>query len=454
MPRPINPQLSFKEKVAYGLGDSASNFFFQFFGLFGVYYYTDIFNLSPAFVGTMILVVRMFDAVLDPAIGILADRTETRWGKFRPFILWGAIPYAVFGYLMFLNPALGPGGREIYACATYTLVWVAYSFINIPYSALLGVISPSSTERASVSSIRFTCAFAATALIGWGTVPMKNWLGHGNDATGMRTTMLIFSVVAAVLFLVSFAGTRERVKPPAQKSDLKRDLADLARNRSWVILVVLGLVLLIAIGLRNAMNIYYFKYLVGSETGVATFNLYGFLAFIAGTTMTPLLLKYADGRTWLTILYIAVGLVWCSFYLLDPKTQFGWVMGLNILANFIAGPQPALLWAMYADCADFGEWKFGRRTTGLVFSSAVFSQKAGGAIGGALIGWVLEALKFTANHVQTAGADRGMLVLFSLAPGVLSVATGLLVVFYPLTRKLMAEIEGDLAARKGAAAAI
>src|SRR5210317_2035602 len=205
--------LSFSEKLGYGLGDSASNFFFQVFNIFLLYYYTDVFGLAPAAVGTMFLVTKIVDAISDPVMGLIADRTHSRWGKFRPYLLWAAVPYGICGYAMFASPDLSDTGKLIYAYVTYTLMMLAYTAINVPYSALLGVISPSSVERTKVASYRFICAFAAAWLIGTFVTPLKNMLGGGDEALGFRLTMIIFAVLSVALFWISFATTRERVSP-------------------------------------------------------------------------------------------------------------------------------------------------------------------------------------------------------------------------------------------------
>jgi GPH family glycoside/pentoside/hexuronide:cation symporter len=316
----------------------------------------------------------------------------------------------------------------------------------------MGVISPSSEQRTSVSTIRFVCAFIAALLIGTYTLDIKNFLGHGNDAEGIRLTMLIFAVISAGLFLVTFAGTRERVQPRAEKSiRLGPELGNLCRNRAWVVLFLVGFTLLAANAVRNAIAVYYFKYNVGSEEGLHNFNLYGFGAFILGTLCTKAFLKLGERRSMLSLLYVVVGLLWCSFAFVDPR-RTTLVVGLNVLASFIAGPQPAILWAMYAECADYGEWRFGTRSTALVFSSAIFSQKAGLAIGSALVGWLLGHYGFVANQVQNVHTSRGITLMLSAVPGVLSVASGLLVLLYPLGNADVRTVEAELAARKAAAA--
>ena len=422
-------RLGFQEKLAYGLGDTASNFYFQFFNLFLVFYYTDIFGLAPRAVGTMMVALRVFDAVIDPAVGLLADRTSTRWGKFRPYLLWGAIPYGIAGYVMFLNPSLTQHGKLVYAYVTYGLMWVAYAAINIPYSALMGVMSPSSEQRTSLSTYRFVCAFAGAFLIARLVIPLKNLLGKGNEAEGIRYTMLIFSVASVVLFLFTFAKTRERVAPTAgQKGSLGVDILNMLRNRPWVALFFSGLFTLVNAAVRNGSLIYYFKYVVHDEAKFTLYATSGFLAFIAGAASTKL------SYPLMIVLSVVNALMIASFYLVDPRS-YGLLVVLNVLANFVVGPTPAILWSMYADTADYGEWKFGRRTTGLVFSALVFSQKVGLAVGNGALGWLLAYCGFVANMDQTPFSNLWIRLMF-----------------YPITDLRMKEIEADLALRKAATA--
>ncbi|HXQ82377.1 MAG TPA: MFS transporter [Opitutaceae bacterium] len=441
-------RLSFLEKLAYGLGDTASNFYFQFFNLFLVFYYTDIFGLAPVAVGTMMLALRIFDAVIDPAVGILADLTNTRWGKFRPYILWGAVPYGVAGYVMFLNPSLTQHGKLVYAYVTYGLMWVAYAAINIPYSALLGVMSPSSEQRTSLSTYRFVCAFAGGFLIARLVIPLKNLLGRGNEAEGIRYTMLIFSVLSVALFFFTFARTRERVAPLAeQRGAFGEDLLNMFRNGPWVALFFSGLFTLVNAAVRNGSIIYYFKYVVRDEARFTFYTTSGFLAFIAGAACAKLFLRLGDRRSLMIALSVLNAALIASFYLVDPHSH-GLLVALNVLANFLVGPTPAILWSMYADTADYGEWRFGRRTTGLVFSALVFSQKVGLAMGTGALGWLLAYYGFVANADQTAFSVLGIRLLFSVIPAALALLGTLAIFFYPITDLRMREIEADLARRK------
>jgi GPH family glycoside/pentoside/hexuronide:cation symporter len=447
---PASDRLSFREKFAYGLGDTASNFYFQAFNLFLAYYYTDIFGLKPGPVGTLMLVVPIAVAALNPVVGALADRTNTRWGKFRPWILWGAIPYGVLGWVMFANPNFGAAGKLVFAYATYTAVLVAYLAINTPYGALMGVISPSSEERTSVSSYRFACAFLGALLIGWLVPWLKDFLtpAGGSPADGFRNTMTIFAVVSVGMFVWTFANTRERVvTPPPAKGSLGLDLKDLTRNGPWLVLFFVAFLNLTNTGMRNGAGIYYFKYVVGNEQAIGTFNFVGFLCFILGALATKLFTKFFARRAlmiWLTVIN-ALGISAC--YFVNPQ-NLPLLYVCNIIASFAAGPTPAIVWSLYADTADYGEWKFGRRATGLIFSATVFVQKVGLALGAATIGWLLGALGFEANAAQTPGVVHGITLVFSLIPGLFALAAGLAIFLYPLDEPQVKQIERDLAARK------
>ena len=445
-------RLSFQEKLAYGLGDTASNFFYQFFNLFLVYYYTDIFGLAPIAVGTMMVVLRTFDAVVDPVVGVIADRTNSRWGKFRPYLLWGAIPYGVIGYVMFLNPNLTQHGRLVYAYVTYGAFWIAYAALNIPYSALMGVMSPSSEQRTSLSTFRFVCAFAGAFLISQLVIPLKTLLGHGNEAEGIRYTMLIFAVASTALFFYTFAKTRERVVPPAdQKGAFFKDVTTMVRNRPWLALFFSGLFQLIYTALSSGSIIYYFKYVAHDETRFTLYSTSGFLAFIAGAASTKFFLKMGDRRTLIIILLSLNAAIVGSFFFVDPHS-YALLIGLKLLAMFISGPTPPILWSMYADTADYGEWKFGRRTTGLVFSALVFSQKVGLAVGTGALGWLLAYWGFVANVDQTAASILGIRLMFSVIPSAMGFLGVAAIFFYPITDVRMKEIEGELAQRKAVSA--
>jgi len=446
-----NAPLGFREKLAYGLGDTASNFFFQAFNIFLAYYYTDVVKIKNSVaVGTLLGTVPIIVAALNPVIGMLADRTNSRWGKFRPWILWGALPYGALGYVMFANPGFTPNGQLIFAYVTYTLMLVAYAAINTPYSALMGVMSASSEDRTSLSTYRFACAFLGALLIGSLVPKLSKFFATvgGSEAAGFRYTMAIFAVISVVMFLFTFLNTKERVAPPAaQKSSLGDDLRDLFRNGPWLVLFFAAFLTLTNTGMRSGSGVYYFKYVVGDFEGLSAFNFWGFLAFIVGSLTTKLFTKFAARRTLMIVLTILNALAMASFYFLDPK-NLPLLYAMNIFASFVAGPTPAIVWSMYADTADYGEWKFNRRTTGLVFSATVFVQKVGLAIGSAMIGWLLSYYGYVAEAEQSARSIHGITLLFSVLPGVFALLSGFAIFFYRLDEGTVKQIERELAARK------
>ena len=442
--------LSFREKLAYGLGDTACNLTFQTVNLFLFIYYTDVFGLPAAAVGTMVLVARVLDAVLDPLTGIIADRTQSRWGKFRPFILFGAIPFGLCGYLMFSNPALSQSSKLVFAYITYIMMWVAYTVVNIPYSALMGVMSSSSADRTSLSTFRFVCAFSGGLAINALTLPLRDYFGGGDAATGYKYTMLLFSVVSVAMLFYTFTQTKERVQPvPDPAASLGKDVRYLFSNGPWLVLFVAAFLTLTNVGVRNACIIYYFKYNVGDESTFTLFGTIGTLAFIAGAMATPLFLRYFNRRALMIGLTSINAVFMAAFFFVDPHSMVTLHL-LNIIGTFAVGPTPAIVWSMYADTADYGAWKFGRRTTGLIFSAAVFAQKIGLAVGSFLLGWILTFVGFVPNAAQTPRSLLGIKFVFSLLPAAIGLASGLAILFYKLDEKTVKQMEQELAARKPA----
>lgn len=449
-------RLTFKEKLGYGLGDTASNFFFQVFNIFLLYYYTDVFGIHPAAVGVMFIVTKVIDAISDPLMGLIADRTNSRWGKFRPYLLWGAIPYGLLGYAMFAGPDLSATGKLVYAYATYTLMMLAYTVINIPYSALMGVMSSNSVERTSLSSYRFVCAFSAAWVIGTFVTPLKTILGGGDEAQGFRLTMMLFAVISIGLFWVTFASTRERVKPLQEKSDLKLDFKAMLTNLPWITLFFAAIFTLMNAAVRNGTIMYYFKYYIGDDgtpmflifDKTAVFMSLGLLAMVAGIACTKALASRFDKRMLLIVLATLNALAMAAFYFIPPE-EFLLMIVVNMFATFVIGPTIALVWAMYADTADYGEWKSGRRTTGLVFSALQFAQKLGLAVGAGLTGIILSWFGFIANVEQSDQSINGIRLMFSIFPAALAMAGVVAIVFYPLRDSKVKEIEAELNKRHG-----
>lgn len=441
-------KISIKEKIGYGLGDTASNFYFQMFINFLLFFYTDIFGIPAAAAGTMFLITRIWDAVNDPMMGAIADRTNSRWGKFRPYLIWIVVPIGIFGVLTFTTPNLNVTGKLIYAYVTYTFVMMAYTAINIPYSALMGVISPNSLERTSLSSYRFILAFVGAFIVQGLTLKMVEFFGKGNQAQGFQMAMVVYGILAGILFVVTFLTTRERVTvPDEQQTSLKKDLRDLVNNRPWMVLFFMGIFSLTYVIIRSGTIMYYFKYYLEKESLAPRFMVLGTLGVIAGVACTEFLTKRLGKIKLYKIVMTISSLLTFAFYFL-PKDQIILIFALNILIATIMAPQAPLIWAMYADTADYSEWKNHRRATGLVFSAATFSQKLGIAIGGALAGWLLAWFGFAPNVAQTPGALTGIRLMMSIIPAVTGLLAVVAVFFYELDDKLMEKIEADLTARK------
>lgn len=441
-------KLSIKEKIGYGLGDTASHFVWDMVGFWILIFYTDTFGISAAAAGTIMLIARVWDMVSDPLMGIIADRTNTRWGKFRPYILWMALPYSVLAVLTFTTPDLGPTGKVIYAGVTYLLLMTVFTAINLPYSSLGAVMTSDSYERAGLNSYRFIFAFVGQFIVTGTALSLALYFGNGDNAKGYQYTLILFSVISFILFMITFKTTKERVQPPKeQKQNLKKDLQNLFKNRPWVILFFVGIISFIMFAMQNLSIAYYFKYYIGKEESVQLFNVIGTIALIAGIPLSKPLSKRFGKRN----IYVASSLLSGLFFILLylPGTQnIVSIYVLNILAKFTYAPAVPLLWTMLADTADYSEWKYGRRSTGLVFSAATFAQKAGWGIGGALAGWLLALYKFTPNIEQTASALTGIKLMISVFPGVLYMSCAILLYFYAIDHQTCLVMQKDLDARR------
>ena len=354
-------KLSFREKLGYGLGDTAANFIFQTLMIFQLAFYTDVFGISAAAAGTLFLIVRGWDAIFDPIMGIVADRTNTRWGKFRPWVLWTAVPFGIMAFLAFSTPNLGPTGKLIYAYVTYTLLMMVYSANNLPYSALSGVITGDVGERTSVSSYRFFCMTIAAFVIQGLALPMVQFFGQGNDAKGYRVTMGIFAILAIGFFIITFFSTKERILPdPAQKTSVKRDAADLLKNGPWIAMFFLTLILFITLALRNGVMIYYFKYNVGRENLLSPFLVSGLAATLVGIGFArPVATRF--GKRNVFIAGLVGTTIFTAVFTALPADAIALMFASEILRQLCYGFTIPLLWAMMADVADFSEWTTGRR---------------------------------------------------------------------------------------------
>ncbi|MDA1126261.1 MAG: MFS transporter [Bacteroidetes bacterium] len=454
----LKQYLSKKEKIGYGLGDMASNLYFQTFVVFMPIFYTDVFGLAPAAMGTMMLFSRFWDAANDPLMGMIADRTDTKWGKFRPYIAGFAIPIGLAGFFAFNTPNFGASGNLIYAYVTYILLMMMYTGVNVPYAALMGVITPNSAERTSVSQYRFAFAFIGQFIAGAVTLGLVEYFGSGNEAIGWRMVMVLYGIVAAALLFGTFSLTKERVLPKVSKQNrIKDDLKDLMKNKPWILMGLATFFQLTFIVMRGSSTTYYFRYFVGNQElnllgmnidlGYALFTSsfigVGTVATFIGALLTSRINKYFSKKTIYSRFLIMSAICSLLFYFLAPENII-LIYTLNALVSFFFGSVSVTQWAMYTDTADYGEWKFGRRSTALIMAASLFALKMGLTAGGTIVGWVLEGYGFVANEIQTESTLLGIKMLMSVFPALFGIIGGFLVLFYPITDEKMVEIELDL----------
>lgn len=485
----VPQKLSVFEKIGYSLGDLAANLIFQTLLAFLAFFYTDIYKIPPGRASQVMLIGGVIGACFNLVMGAIADRTETRWGKFRPWILWTAIPFGVISLLAFSTPAFSEGGKIAYAFITYFLLVIVYSANNLPYSALSGVLTGDMKERNSLSSYRFVAVMVAQFIIQVILLPLALSLGQGDKAKGFEKVMLIFAITGVICFIITFLTTRERIHPPKeQKTPVGRDLADLFSNRPWLIMLALTVLVFITLSIKGGMNIYYFKYYLTEQSELDFLNKVGFNGIIDGLSHVfnpksfeefhkPGSAPYsaASFANAFSTIAMIVGILF-SKSLADKfgkRNIFGSFLSLSalclialyffnntavmaaflilVLHGLIYGITIPILWAMIADVADYSEWKRNRRATAIVFSAMIFGLKVGLSVGGALSAWLLGIFGYVADaSVQTESATSGIRLLMSVIPGLIFIGGALLLFGYPINKKMEVTIESDLKARKKA----
>ncbi len=490
---PANVKLTFREKAGYSLGDSSANLVFQLLIVFQAGFYTDVMGISAGALGTMLLLVRFSDAFTDPFMGIISDRTNTRCGKFRPWLLWSAIPFALLFWLAFTVPDLSDRGTLIYAVVTYTLLMVAYTMNNVPYSALTGVMTADSGERTAISSYRFFAAMATAFIVQGFTLPLVQKLGAQPDgsvdeAAGWSLTVAIYAVFAVVFFVATFFSVRERVKPIVDtRADPRQDLRDLKSNVPWLAMFGMTLFVFITLSLRGSSMYYYFTYYVDptaltelvrtvglfsadselglgqrildtfglivkpgdspTAVGFSLFNMAGTLVSILGVLVAKPLAERFGKKLVFVVGLAGATILQALFYFLKP-IDVNAMFAFTILSSLSYGPTIPLLWAMIADTADWSEWTNNRRATGMVYAGVTFALKAGLGLGGAFAGWILAAYGYevaTARTPEVLEGIRMSATIYSAIPFALGVVCML---FYPISKALEHKITADLANRR------
>jgi Na+/melibiose symporter-like transporter len=487
MIRSSSQKLSVLEKVGYSLGDLAANLIFQTLMAFLAFFYTDIYKIPAGKASLVMLIGGFVGAFFNLVMGAIADRTNTRWGKFRPWVLWTAIPFGVIALLAFSTPDFNESGKVMYAFITYFLLVIIYSANNLPYSALSGVLTGDMQERNSLSSYRFVSVMVAQFIIQVLLLPLAIAVGHGDKARGFEKVMLVFAVVGVICFIITFLTTRERVKPPVnQKTPLMQDLKDLGNNRPWLIMLVLTILVFITLALKGGMNIYFYKYYLTEESQVLFLDRVGFNSIINGLSnifgasafeefRKPGSAPYAASSFTSAFSTIAmiIGILF-SKSLADrygKRNVFGIFLSLSALClfaiyfygntsvmavfitqtihGFIYGITIPLLWAMIADVADYSEWKNKRRATAIIFSAMIFGLKIGLSLGGAISTWLLSIFGYNADApAQTGAATNGIKLLISVIPGLIFLGGAALLCWYVIGKKMETNLETELKARR------
>ena len=394
------------------------------------------------------MIVGLGAACLNPVMGVIADRTKTRWGRFRPWLLWTAVPFGVIGILTFTTPDLSPSAKLIYAWVTYLLLRVIYTMNNVPYASLTGVMTDDPNERNSITSFRQLFANTAGFIVQSLAIPLVAILGHGNNARGFQMTMGLFSIVSAVLFVIAFAVSKERIEPdPQQEPSVKRDLGDLMKNGPFIALFLATTLYFAALVIRGSLMLPYFKYCSGNEFIFSWFNGFGLIALLVGVACSTALTKRMGKKALFLWSMVVTGILAIALFVL-PATAIVPIIALEVVRQFAFGCSGPVLWAMMADVADYGEWKTGRRATGTVISAVVFALWIGLALGGAVAGWLLSYYGYTANVAQTPHALLGIRLIASVYPGAIFLAVAVGLLFYGIDKKQNLTMANELAERR------
>ncbi|GGZ75261.1 MFS transporter [Algibacter mikhailovii] len=470
-------KLSVKEKVGYALGDLAANLVFQTLVTYLAFFYTDIYGLEANHASAIMLTVGLIAAFgFNPIIGAIADRTNSKYGKFRPWILWTAVPLGIVALLAFSTPDFEYKGKVIYAVLTYTLLLLLYAANNLPYSALSGVITGDMGERNSISAYRFVAVMFAQFFVQVFMLPIIESAGGGDKAVGIEIVMTWLAIIGTIMLLITFFTTRERIVPkPEQKSSIKEDLSDLFKNKPWVITLSVTLLIFVTLAMKGGSYVYYFKNYVDADrltrfispildflssiginffgedpvsAGFGLFNAGGIIFMIVGIGLSKKLAdKYGKRDVFMTFLFIST--LFIIFFYFFEATAVEFIFLSQILHGFSYGITIPLLWAMIADVADYSEWKTNRRATAIIFSAMMVGLKGGLSIGSALVASILGSYGYDASlPEQTANAVTGTKMLVSIFPAIpFLIAVGLLFL-YEINKKMEVQIESDLKQRR------
>ena len=467
-------KISMNEKVGYSLGDAAANLVFQLTMIFQLKFYTDVFGLDGAIAGSVLLIASLSALVVDPAVGLLADRTKTRWGKFRPWILWTAIPFGVFYVLAFYNPGIEEKGMvAVYATISYLLLMTVYSFNNVPYTSLGGVMTSDIKERTNITTIRFVLVIITQFFVQGMTLPLVNHFSNNgqNLQHGWVCTVGLYAVLAFILFIISFRVTKERIQPPpTQKMSVKEDVKQTVSNVPWNTMFILTFSLFITLSMWGSAMNFYFQYNIDQKSlydflhvfglvkdqseaysiGFSTFNMVGALVQFMGIILLSRYCanKYGKRNTFIVCLFLTA--VFSAMFYIPSPTDVSLIFVLNIMKSLAYAPTVPLLWAMIADVADHIEYENHRRATGFCFSGIVMALKVGLGTGGAIAGVIISAFGYVSGNqsYQNESAMEGIRLVASIVPAILFGVGVVAVYFYPITKEFNEKMQAELTSRR------
>jgi len=482
-------KLSFGEKAGYSLGDAAANFVFMTMIIFQAKFYTDVFGITAFAAGTLLLVGRLWDAFFDPMMGVIADRTKTRWGKFRPWVLWTAIPWGIVMILAYTVPNFAAPWKVVWACVTNILLMTLYSANNTPYSAMTAVMTGDVNERTTLSTYRFFAAMIAQLVVATFTLSFVDKFGQGDKAKGWQMTIGLWAVICVIFFVITFLTTRERILPdPKQKMDVRLDFGDLLKNGPWIAMFILTLSHFIFVALRGGTMAFYFDYYLNKEqlfeflrgigltnaidggglfykvlntfglivkadksnvvsVGFGLFGLFSQFVTVVGVVFSTIL-AMRFGKKLVAIVCFTITTCFMIMYIFLPADKIGLTFALEFFRALTYAPTIPLIWAMFADVVDFGEWKTGRRTTGVIYATILFGLKAGLSLGGAIGLWLLAAHGYVPNVAQTPQALLGIRMIASIYPAIFLVIVVVCLFSYKISKSMNIQIQDELAERR------
>jgi len=465
-------KVSFSEKLGYSLGDAAANLVFQMMMIFQLKFYTDVFGLDGAVAGSILMIASISAIVVDPTVGLLTDRTSTRWGKFRPWVIWTAIPFCLFYILAFYNPGITDKATvATYATISYVLLMTVYSFNNIPYTSLGGVMTSDIRERTSITTFRFVVVTIAQFVVQGLTLPLVSHFSEGSTLQhGWVCTIGLFACIALIFFVVTFLVTKERIQPPPrQKMSIKQDIKNTVSSVSWNAMALLTFSLFITLAMWGSAMNFYFQYNVDQKSlydflshfvtisqddaysvGFSAFNMMGAIVQFVGVICFSQYLANKHGKKKTFIVCLSLTAFFTALFYIPTPTDVSLMFVLNFLRSLAYAPTIPLLWAMIGDVADHIEYENHRRATGFCFSGIVLALKLGLGFGGAIAGIIISMFGYVSGNVsvQNESAMEGIRLVSSLVPALLFCVGVMALYFYPITKEYNENMQAELSARR------